>query len=488
MINPIEFLLYREQLSPHSTAIVTNNRMLSFSQLMRAVRGGCQYLRAFKKSQQQDNPIADIKIVDRLDYWIASLCCLHEGLTSLTLWPTSNLPEYLMPTFSISEQGVTGDVGSSNLSWPDFDTLCSLNSDTDYHAPDPGHIARVFFTSGTSGTSKAITNSFKQLADRTVIRSINAINFPCILLFISPHSSSGFQSALKQWALGNTVVLANNLDDVLAIVSTKKVQNLIISPTSLKLLIEQCELKGQHIDVEAITVLGSAVTSQLFQKLSLLTDASIYSQFGSTETGTCAIKKISSEDDLGKFGVLCPGVQVEIVDHDGMSVTAGETGLLRIRTPYMSDSYISDVNSVNLGFYKSWFYPGDLSMFDPITNDIVLLGKESEVLNIGGAKVLLTQIDNVLMSHEYVNDAASYIVYDHYDYPEIWIAITSGFHFDTSVLSAFIESRLGPPYKPKQIVRLSEIPRTPSGKPKRALLRELAMASSNNKQQNGEQL
>lgn len=480
MINPIEFLLYREQLSPHSTAIITNNRILSFSQLMRSVRGGCQHLRAFKKSQQQGHLITDIKIVDRLDYWIASLSCLHEGLTSLTLWPTSNLPEYLMPTFSISEQDATGDVGCSNLIWPDFDTLYSLDSTIDYHAADPGKIARVFFTSGTSGTSKAIAYSFKQLADRTVVRSINSINFPCTLPFISPHSSSGFQTTLKQWALGNTVALAHNLDDVLDIISLKKIQNLIISPASLKLLIEQCEQKGQRIDVESINVLGSAVTSLLFRKLSMLTDADIYSQFGSTETGTCAIKKISSEDDLGKFGVLCPGVQVEIVDHDGMPITAGETGLLRIRTPYMSDSYVSGESSVNLGFYNGWFYPGDLSMFDPVTNDIILLGKESEVQNIGGAKVLLSQIDNLLMSHEYVNDAASFIVHDQYDFPEIWTAITSGFQFDTSVLLDFIERRLGPPYKPRQIVLLSEIPRTPSGKPKRALLRELTMATIKN--------
>ncbi len=485
MINPIEFLLYRERLSPHSAAIVTNNRVLSFSQLMRAVRGGCLYLRAFKKSQQQDNLIADIKIADRLDYWIASLSCLHEGVTSLTLWPTSNLPEYLMPTFSISEQNASGDVKYSNLDWPDFDALCSLNSDICYHAADPGKIARVFFTSGTSGTSKAITHSFRQLADRSIIRSTNTINFPCTLPFITPHSSSGYQSALKQWALGNTVALANNVDDVMTIISTEQVQNLISSPTSLKLLIEQCEMKGQYINVEAVTVLGSVVTSLLFQKLSVLTDASIYSQFGTTETGTCAIKKISSEDDLGKFGVLCPGAQVEIVDHDGMSVKAGEVGLLRIKTPYMSDSYISDVNSVNLGFYKSWFYTGDLSMFDSITNDIILLGKQSEVVNIGGAKVLLSRLDDVLMSHEYVMDAASYIGYDHYNYPEICTAITSGYHFDTSVLSDFIESKLGPPYKPKQIVIVSEIPRTPSGKPKRELLRELANTISKNKQYNG---
>jgi acyl-coenzyme A synthetase/AMP-(fatty) acid ligase len=488
LINPIEFLFFRERLSPEATAIVTSGRVLSFSQLMRAVRGGCLYLREFKKKQQQDKLIADIKIVDRLDYWIASLSCLHEGITSFTLWPTSNLPEYLMPTFSIAEQNVVGDFNATHLAWPNFDALCSLNADVDYHATDAENIARVFFTSGTSGTSKAITLSYNQLSDRTVIRATNTINFPCALPFISPHSSSGFQTVLKQWALGNSVALANNLDDVLATISTKQVQHLISSPSSLKLLIQQCELKGQYLEVDAMTVLGSAVTLQLFRKLSVLTDATIFSQFGSTETGTCAIKKITTENDLSQFGMLCPGVQVEIVDHNGMPVEAGETGLLRIRTPYMSDAYLSAPSSANLGFYNNWFYSGDLAMFDSVTNDIVLLGKESEVLNIGGAKVLLSQIDDVLISHEYVLDAASYIGYDEYNYPEIYTAITSNFQVDTSVLYDLIESRLGPPCKPKQIVILSEIPRTPSGKPKRALLRELAMTTLKNKQHNDEQL
>lgn len=476
-------MLFRERLSPHATAIVTNKRVLSFSQLMCAVRGGSHYLREFKQVQQLNQLIADIQIVDRLDYWVASLSCLHEGITSLSLWPNSTLPEYLMPTFSISQQEVAGGVQSSCLIWPDFDTLCSVKSNIDYHPVDPENIARVFFTSGTSGNSKAIAFSFKQLADRSVIRSTNTINFSCTLPFITPHASTGYQSAVKQWALGHSVALANHVVDVLAILSTKQVQHVISSPNSLKLLLEQCDMKGQYMDVEAITVLGGALTSHLFQKLSKHTNASIYSQFGSTETGTCAIKPITSEDDLGVLSVLCPGVQVEIVDHDGMPITAGETGLLRIRTPYMSDAYVSDINTVNLGFYKSWFYPGDLAMFDSSRNDIVLLGKTNEVYNIGGAKVLLSQLDNVLMSHEHVIDTASFIAYDQNDYPELWTAIITDVDFDTSVLFNFIESKLGAPYKPKQIVIFTEIPRTPSGKPKRELLRELIMTKMKNKQQ-----
>lgn len=453
---------------------------------MCAVRGGVRHLRAYRKSHPQGKLIADIKLVDRLDYWIASLSCLHEGLTSLTLWPTSQLPASLMPTFSILEQGATGDVNSSQLHWPDFDTLHSLNADIDYHPVDAENIARIFFTSGTSGTNKAITNSFKELSEKTLIRGTNTINFPCTLPFISPHSSSGYQSSLKQWALGNTVALANNLDDVVTILSTKQVQHLISSVSSLRLLIDQCEIKKQPIDIDAITVLGSTLPSLLFRKLSSITKATIYSQFGATETGTCAIKEISSEDDLGQFGVLCPGVQVEIVDQNEKAKTAGETGLLRIRTPYMSNSYVTDVKSTNLGFYNGWFYTGDLAMVDPTTNNIKLLGKESEVLNIGGAKVLLSRLDDVMMAHENVIDAASFVVDDQYNYPEIWAAITTDLPFDTSVLPDFIETRLGPPYIPKQLVILSEIPRTPSGKPKRELLREQTLTALKNKQQNYE--
>jgi acyl-CoA synthetase (AMP-forming)/AMP-acid ligase II len=127
-------------------------------------------------------------------------------------------------------------------------------------------------------------------------------------------------------------------------------------------------------------------------------------------------------------------------------------------------------------------------MFNPITNDIELLGKESEVLNIGGAKILLSRLDDVMMAHENVIDAASFVVYDQYNYPEIWAAISSNKNVDTSLLLDFIETRLGPPYVPKQLVILSEIPRTPSGKPKREWLREIPMTEIKNKQQKNEQL
>jgi acyl-coenzyme A synthetase/AMP-(fatty) acid ligase len=442
---------------------------------MRAVRGGCSHLRQMKKTLQLGNLIVDIKINDPIDYWIASLSCLHEGLTSLTSWPNCDLPEYLKPTAVITDQIIDSNNSSSQFRWPSYDTLISLNSDIIYKEVDLDNIAKVFFTSGTTGTSKAVALNFREIVDRSIIRSINSINYQCILPLITAHSSSGFQSSLKQWALGHTLALASNIEDAVSLLSQNNVQNIIISPNVLKSVIELCEQNGQRIDTQAITVLGSNITPQLYYRLYHHTDATIYSQYGTTETGTCALTEISSVEDLGKFGVTCPGVKVEVVDEDGIARDPGESGLLRIRTPFMTNSYVSYAPSAYKSFYGNWFYPGDLAMVDPITNHITILGKEGEIHNIGGSKIQLPILDDIILSYNQITDAVSFVVSDDFNYPEVWAAITSRQPIKNSELISYIESKLGPPYKPQKIIVLDVIPRTYNGKIKRELLHKMTM-------------
>ncbi len=480
-MNPIDYLLYREQLTPDVTAIFYQSQTISYTRLMNGVRAGAEIIRALKESNELDLVVADIRISDPLDYWIATLACLHEGATSVAPGPASALPEHLRPNVLIAPTVANVPGIAHTLNWPSFNAMPRVSPGSP-HKPDRCQaFARIFFTSGTTGTSKAVGYTFHEASERSLIRAAYLPNYPRALTMMPPHSSSGFQFSLKQWALGHALALDANVTDVVQAITRHQIEHLTASPNQLKVLVQELRLLKTGLQLRAITVLGGVMTQRLFDELRSLTDADIYTQYGATETGTCAIRQVQSHIDLSQFGTLCPGVLAEIVNDMGEPMPAGEEGLLRVKTPSMAGDYLIPEVMPNQGFYQGWFYPGDLAVQNPDTGGITIAGRANDVFNSGGSKINLLDIDDLLCAQDGVRDAASFIVFDQFDYPEIWAAVVANKDLDLKVLLQSASKELGPLRTPKRILPVQVIPRTYSGKAQRNLMSSKVIALLNTK-------
>ena len=440
------------------------------------VWAGVQAIRSIQETSGRTISVADLRLADPLDYWVCTLACMHDGITTLSPGPLEALPLELHPTAvfvdAISEARAdsTSQTIDSKVVWSSVANLQKSSPHEPRKIEGSEKYARIFFTSGTTGVSKAVGYGFDELTNRCLVRAGYLTNHPKSLTMMAPYSSSGFQFALNQWILGHAIALDANVTDVVWALVNHKIDQLVASPSQIKVLLQELKLLKKRLNLKAVTILGGVLTPRLFNEIRVYIEADVYTQYGATETGTCAVTKVESVADLNQFGVCCPGVVAEVVNEMGQLMPEGEEGLLRIKSPYMANNYLIADDTANQGFWAGWFYPGDLAVATNGGNDVRITGRANDVLNTGGTKVNLLEIDDYLCAQEGVADAATFFVFDDFDYPQIWAAVVGNKTLDLEQLLRGSISALGVSGGPKRLVPVQEIPRTFSGKAQRNLM------------------
>ncbi len=193
--------------------------------------------------------------------------------------------------------------------------------------------------------------------------------------------------------------------------------------------------------------------------------------YGSNETIKAHVNVIRRRD--GRIEALAKTGQrfVEVVNEMNAAVPDGSAGILRIRTPYMVDSYIDDPVATARHFRDGWFYPGDFGVF--LDGDCLrVLGRGSDVVNIEGDKILLSDVEDALCGLPEIA-SASVFENDILDSPDRLLACVtlarpdSGFEaVERSWLAC--AKTLGPFAAPGMILVVPHLPATPDGVPMRS--------------------
>lgn len=191
--------------------------------------------------------------------------------------------------------------------------------------------------------------------------------------------------------------------------------------------------------------------------------AALFAIYGSTETGAISTNFNTAERRPG-VGRVLPNVAVKVRSHDSFAPLASDHGAavgeILVRSTSMMQGYWGAPQA------GTWFPPGDVGFVDSAEN-IHLVGRTREIINVGGLKLDPSDVETVLRRHTAVIDAAAYPGLDAYG-NEI---VVSAVHATTSNGVALAEElrnhcsdSLLPWKVPVTIHIVNEIPRTPSGK------------------------
>ncbi len=194
--------------------------------------------------------------------------------------------------------------------------------------------------------------------------------------------------------------------------------------------------------------------------------------YGQSETGLLAILK---PRDTGTHpdtvGQAAAGVDLRIVDPNGNPVPRGTIGEVVARGPFLMEGYFEDEEETARYFRDGWGRTGDLAVVDG-EGYIRLVGRSREVIISGGVNIYPGELEAALGSHPAVEDCTVFGVPD-----ERWgeapvAAVVRGSDVSAEELIAHCESRLARYKRPREVVFVDCIPRTPSGKVRKPLLRE----------------
>ena len=183
--------------------------------------------------------------------------------------------------------------------------------------------------------------------------------------------------------------------------------------------------------------------------------------YGTNESGSIG--------EAGADGLitLAAGVEVEIVDEQGVARPAGQAGLLRVRGPAMVAGYAGDPLASATMFRDGWFTPGDIAAI-VAPGRLRLTGRREDVVNRGGIKTACADLESGILAVASLVDVAIWQRDNGTASPTIVVcAVGGGAHL--AQLAALIRPIINFPFHLRLV---PEIPRTPEGKIKRGVLRQ----------------
>lgn len=172
-------------------------------------------------------------------------------------------------------------------------------------------------------------------------------------------------------------------------------------------------------------------------------------------------------------GMTMPGIESSIVNENGEVPWDGETmGELRLRGPWIADEYYKDERSVD-AFRDGWLYTGDIAVR---TKDgfIKITDRTKDLIKSGGEWISSVDLENALMTHEAVLEAAV-IAVPHVKWQErplACVVLKEGASASKEELLAYLEGQFAKWWVPDDVIFLAEIPKTSVGKFLKAKLRD----------------
>ncbi|RZT15304.1 acetyl-coenzyme A synthetase [Kribbella sp. VKM Ac-2569] len=392
-------------------------------------------------------------------------------------------------------------VEGRDLWWEDF-----VGKQSAEHSPeafDAEHPLYVMYTSGSTGKPKGILHTTGGYLVGTSYTQWGVFD-------LKPDTDVYWTAADIGWVTGHSYIvygaLANATTSVLyegtpdtphqgrwwEIVQKYKVSILYCAPTAIRTFMKWGADIPAKFDLSSLRVIGSVgepINPEAYvwyREHIGGNNAPVVDTWWQTETGMHMISPLPGVT-AGKPGAAMkaiPGVSVDVVDDAGKSVPDGSGGYLVITKPWpaMLRTLWGDDQRFVDTYWSRWpgvYFAGDGAKKDE-DGDLWLLGRVDDVMNVSGHRLSTTEIESALVSHPKVAEAAVVGASD----PTTGQAIAAfvilrseagdGGPDVVQELRNHVAKEIGPIAKPRQIMVVSELPKTRSGKIMRRLLRDVA--------------
>ena len=366
--------------------------------------------------------------------------------------------------------------------------------------PDQLHFAEagdddttvIMFTAGTTGVPKGVMLTHDGFSSY-LLATVNPAD-PDIeetnLLTVPLYHIAGLQAALAAVYGGRTLVVMRQFEPLewMTLVQRYRVSRAMLVPTMLKHVMDHPRFEEFDLSSLEVMTYGAAPMPMevIREAIRRFPGARFINAFGQTETAS-TITRLPPEDHvlegspeeietklrrLTSIGKPLEDVEVRIVDEDGNPVKAGEVGEIVARGTRMMRGYWQQEAATREAIRSGWIYTGDLGYQDE-DGYIFLSGRAKDFIKRGGEMVSPEEVEQVLMAHPQVEDAAVIGVPDVEWGEEVRAVVVRR---EDSVgeedLIQYCQQKLASYKRPRSVVFVDELPRNVMGKVLKRDLRE----------------
>ncbi len=387
--------------------------------------------------------------------------------------------------------------GALVLRPPDFDAYTTGAADAPGMAAEGAvaegdAVAVLLYTSGTTAEPKAAILRHRHL----LAYVLNTLEFAsagpqdAALVAVPPYHIAGLANLLTNIYTGRRVVYLAAFDaaEWLATVRRERITHSLVVPTMLARIVAAVESDDADTPTLRSLAYGGARTPRpvLERALRVFSGTGFVNAYGLTETASSIAvlgpndhrKALESgdpavRDRLGSVGRALPGVEFQVRSQDGAVLGAGESGLVFVRGAQISGEYRDPGGGDVDG--DGWFATRDRGRLDA-DGYLFIEGRADDTIIRGGENIAPAEIEDVLISHPGITDAAVIGVPDA-EWGQRLVAVLVG-EGDPAEIRRFVADRLRSSKTPDTIVFRADLPKTPTGKLlRRTLLAELENGS-----------
>lgn len=342
-----------------------------------------------------------------------------------------------------------------------------------------GDIWYLLYTSGTTGTPKAVIQTY-QMALVNAVNIGQAINMSSqdrTLNFLPLFHTAGINlHTLPTFINGGLIKLLDgfDVDKVMALLSTGAIDTFFAVPAVYQALTEHRQFDSLNLKkVRSFGCGGAPMPDILVQKFAAK-GALVCNGMGMTETGPTLF--LMDEDHvtakIGSVGKPQLLSSVRLVNGNGETVGIGEAGELEISGPGITPGYFQNEAETRKAFTKDgWLKSGDIARQDA-DGYYFIVGRSKDMFISGGENVFPVEVENILATHPSVLEAAV-IGIDDDKWGEVghaFIMLRPNHVLDSAGLSQFCEDKMARFKVPKSFTTITEFPRTAAGKIRKHLL------------------
>jgi fatty-acyl-CoA synthase len=279
--------------------------------------------------------------------------------------------------------------------------------------------------------------------------------------------------------VGGTLYVHRDFDveRALAAVATEKLTCAWLAPVMLGAILAHPDRAAFDVSSIRWVIGGGERTpeSRIRAFAEYFTNGRYIDGYGLTEScsGDTLMEAGREIEKIGSVGRALPHVEVEIRDANGRRLPNGETGEICLRGAKITRGYWRDDMKTAASFYGDWFRTGDVGYLDS-DGFLFLTDRVKDMIISGGENIASSEVERVVYQLPHVREAAIIGVPDEKwgERPVAVVALNAGYSLDYETLAKHCRAHLAAFKVPKQLILREHLPRNPSGKVLKRLLRD----------------
>ena len=342
---------------------------------------------------------------------------------------------------------------------------------------EPGDLAAILYTSGTTGRSKGAMLTHRALASNSeVLKDYWHFDASDVLIHALPifHTHGLFVATNITLMAGGSMIFMPRFDVKKILEAMPRATALMGVPTFYTRLLE-CEGLQEAARNMRLFVSGSApLLAETHDRWRTETGHAILERYGMTETNMNTSNPYEGDRRAGTVGIPLPGVELKITDPEtGTPLGVNEIGILEVRGDNVFSGYWQMPEKTAEELRENGFFiTGDLGKIDE-DGYVHIVGRSKDLIITGGFNVYPKEVESRIDDLPGVIESAV-IGVPHPDFGEAVVAIvvSDGSGLETATISNALSDSLAKFKQPRKIIQLDALPRNTMGKVQKAELRK----------------